>query len=97
MPCVWHRVTISTRDRTQYVNSAMVATVAKRGRPKNPTGEGTPVRIDSDLVKKARYLAIDKDQPVSEVLSDLLRPVIEREYRKWEKEHLKGDDATKGK
>ena len=53
------------------------------------------MRIDSVLVKKARYLAIDKDQPVSEVLSDLLRPVIEREYRKWEKEHLKEDKATK--
>lgn len=74
----------------------LVTIMAKKvGRPKKATGQGDSVRVDSDLVKKARYLAIDRDQAVSEVLSDLLRPVIDREYAKWERDKLKGSDTTK--
>jgi hypothetical protein len=40
------------------------------------------VRVDSDIVAKARYLASMRDVPISKLLSDILRPVIEREFRK---------------
>jgi hypothetical protein len=59
-----------------------------KGRPKKPSGEGTPVRIDSDIVARARYLAAQKDIPVSELLSDFLRPIIDREFKKAGKDLL---------
>ncbi len=62
-----------------------------KGRPKKPTGEGTPVRIDSDIVAMAKYLAARKGIAVSELLSDLLRPIIDRDFRKSARDVL-GDD-----
>lgn len=53
-----------------------------KGRPKKPGGEGTQVRIDTDLATKARYLASQRGMKVSAFLSELLRPVVEREFRK---------------
>jgi hypothetical protein len=53
----------------------------KMGRPRKPTGEGSPVRIDRDLVTMARTLAGYRGAAMSEYLSDLLRPVITKEYR----------------
>jgi hypothetical protein len=53
----------------------------KTGRPRKPTGEGAPVRIDRDLVTMARTLAGYQGSALSEYLSNLLRPVITREYR----------------
>ncbi len=53
-----------------------------KGRPRKPGGEGTQVRIDSDLASKAKYLAAERDVTVNEFLSDLLRPQIEAEFRK---------------
>ena len=54
----------------------------KKGRPRKPSGEGTPVRIDSDIASKAKFLASLKKVPTSEYLSGLLRPLIDREFRK---------------
>jgi hypothetical protein len=53
-----------------------------KGRPKKPSGEGTPVRIDSDIASKAKYLAALQDRPLSDYLSGLLRPIVDREFRK---------------
>lgn len=60
----------------------------RKGRPEKPGGEGTVVRIASDLVVKAKYLAAQKGVPVSDYLSDLVRPAIEREFRKAGRELL---------
>jgi hypothetical protein len=57
-----------------------------KGRPKKPGGEGSVVRIDSDLVTKAKYLAALKGLPMSDYLSEKLRPVLDREMRKVGKE-----------
>lgn len=53
-----------------------------KGRPKKPGGEGTQVRIDADLASKAKYLAAQKGIPVAEYLSAILRPVLDRDFRK---------------
>jgi hypothetical protein len=53
-----------------------------KGRPKKPSGEGTPVRIDPVIASKARYLASQSGVPMSDLLSDWLRPIVEREFRK---------------
>lgn len=50
------------------------------GRPPKPTGEGTAVRIDSDIVAKAKYVASSKGVTMSKFFSDYLRPMVEREF-----------------
>lgn len=59
----------------------MAKAKAKGGRPKKPSGEGTLVRIDSDIVSRARYLSAQMDVPMSELLSGILRPEIDRRFR----------------
>jgi hypothetical protein len=63
---------------TQVMDRGMAK---KTGRPRKPTGEGSPVRIYRDLVTMARTLAGYRGAAISEYLSDLLRPVITKEYR----------------
>jgi hypothetical protein len=53
-----------------------------KGRPKKPGGEGAVVRIDADLVTKAKYLAALRGIPASDFLSEILRPALDREMRK---------------
>jgi hypothetical protein len=65
--------------------------MGKKGRPRKPGGEGTQVRIDSDLAAKGRYLATRKGISLTELLSGILRPTIEREFRKAAKELMGGD------
>jgi hypothetical protein len=62
-----------------------------KGRPKKSGGEGAVVRIDSDLASKARYLSAQRSVPVSEFLSELIRPAIEREMRKAGKKLIEGE------
>lgn len=65
-----------------------------QGRPKKPGGEGSLVRLAPDLVSKARYIAAQRGVAMSDLLSDLLRPAIDREFRKAGRELL-GDDPGK--
>lgn len=67
-------------------------TLYRMARKKKPgEGPGTPVRIDADLVAKARYLAASEGVELSAYVSGLLRPLIEREFKKAGRE-LMGDD-----
>jgi hypothetical protein len=61
-----------------------------KGRPKKPGGVGTQVRIDSDLVTKAKYLAAQEGMALSEFLSGVLRPVLDREFQKAGRKLLGG-------
>jgi hypothetical protein len=58
--------------------------VAKRkaGRPKspNPRGEGRPVRLDPDLYAKADVITRRRGVKLGPWISELLEPVINREY-----------------
>jgi hypothetical protein len=65
-----------------------------KGRPKKPGGEGTVVRIDADLVTKAKYLAAMEGVPMSDYLSAKLRPLLDREMRRVGKELLGGAEPT---
>jgi hypothetical protein len=55
-------------------------TVAKRGRPKKLTGEGTQVRVESDLVSMARLIVANRGIELTSYLSDILRPRIVKDY-----------------
>ena len=53
-----------------------------KGRPKNPYGEGTAVRLDSGLVSKARYVCALKDITMTEYISEMIRAKIEKDFAK---------------
>jgi hypothetical protein len=53
-----------------------------KGRPKKAGGEGVQVRIDADLATKARYVAAERGVTVLDLLSGIIRPVLDREFRK---------------
>lgn len=52
----------------------------KKGRPRNPAGAGTQVRIDADLAAKAKMVATDQGKTLAAYLSELLRPGIDRDF-----------------
>jgi hypothetical protein len=68
---------------TTMVESPMAKKV---GRPKKPSGEGRPVRVDSDIAMMAAKVAAYRGVPLSELLSELLRPLVVREYGKMLRE-----------
>jgi len=61
-----------------------------KGRPKKPSGEGIQVRLDADLVRKARYLVMKRGGTVNDYFAAILRPVVERDVKKAEKEFFEG-------
>ncbi len=61
-----------------------------KGRPKKPSGEGIQVRLDADLVRKARYLVMKRGGAVNDYFAAILRPVVERDVKKAEKEFFEG-------
>lgn len=66
----------------------------RMARKKKPgDGPGAVVRIDADLVAKARYLAASENVEISAYISALVRPLIEREFKKAGRELLEGDNA----
>jgi predicted HicB family RNase H-like nuclease len=63
-----------------------------KGRPKKPGGEGTPVRIDSRVYRRAKYVASARGIDLSDYLSNLLRSLVDRDFRKLGKELLSDED-----
>lgn len=60
--------------------SSGVVLMAKRGRPRKPTGEGSQVRIASDIASKARLIAGDRGIDLTTYLSDILRSRVTKDY-----------------
>jgi hypothetical protein len=59
-----------------------VAKTRGRGRPKKPGGEGKHVRLDPDLVARARIVAMRRGVPIGEYLSGLLESLVDRDYQR---------------
>jgi hypothetical protein len=53
-----------------------------KGRPKKPGGEGTQVRIDTDLVSMARYVCAKSGESMIYYLSGILRSKVEKDFHK---------------
>ena len=51
--------------------------MAKKGERKT-----LPVRIDSHLVRKARYIARDRGVPLSDYVTDVLKHAVDRDWSK---------------
>jgi hypothetical protein len=52
------------------------------------------VKIDAELVRKAKVVASFKDMSLAEYLSEVLRPIIDRDLRDHSRRAL-GDEAPK--
>jgi hypothetical protein len=60
----------------------------KRGAPKKPGGEGRHVRLSPPVVTMAKAVADARGIAMGDYLSDLLKPLVSRDYVK-EMERLK--------
>lgn len=56
----------------------------KPGRPESEV-KTRPVRLPADLLEQAEWVAVYKRVKVGRLLADILRPVIERQYKAVEK------------
>ncbi len=52
------------------------------------------VRLDADLITKAKTLADDQGTDVANYLSGLIRPVIEREWVRFQKRIMESDAGS---
>jgi hypothetical protein len=62
------------------VLDAPMATKKKAGRPATSTRDDIVVKVDRGIVAKARYVAESRRIPLAEYLSELLRPVVGRDF-----------------
>jgi predicted DNA-binding ribbon-helix-helix protein len=68
----------------------------KAGRPKTATGEGPPVRLESDLYSMAKYVAAHRGIPVARLVSEFLRPAIETAFAELAEQVKTNTKAAKG-
>jgi hypothetical protein len=61
-----------------------------KGRPKKPGGAGSQVRIETDIASMARYVCAQTGTPLIDYLSKILRPAVERDFRKAGKQLMEG-------
>jgi hypothetical protein len=57
-------------------------TKKRMGRPKTSTRDDVVARIDRGVIAKARYVAETRRLPLAEYLSEILRPVVLKDFEK---------------
>lgn len=65
----------------KQISKEIEVMAGKVGRPKNPEGEGTSVRIETALAKMARRVADSRGIKIRDYLSDTLRPTVVRDFK----------------
>lgn len=63
-------------------------------RSDEPKRKDVPVKMDSDVVRLAKIVAAYKDKSLAAYLSDLVRPIVERELEQ-EQEKTRKPKGTK--
>jgi hypothetical protein len=58
------------------------STMAKAGRPKKAGPESKSVRIDGDILGKARIVAMRTGVPLTEYIAGLLAKPVDRDYQR---------------
>ena len=58
----------------------------RTGRPKTSTRDDVVARIDRGVIAWARYVAETRMIPLAEYLSEILRPVVSKDFEKVAKE-----------
>ena len=66
----------------KIVLDAGVTAKRKRGRPKAASvrGNGIPIRIDPEIVRRTRVVTAYHRVPIGEYLSAILRPCVQDDY-----------------
>lgn len=64
----------------------MYATV-KAFMPKNPKRNDLITKVDAQVLRMARLIAAYEDIPISELLSEILRPALEKRLEKHKLPH----------
>lgn len=54
----------------------------KRGRPATSDRDDVTVKVDRHVAAKLRYVAEQKGVALAELLTDILRPIADREFEK---------------
>lgn len=62
--------------------------------PQRKKRQDAITKVDKELLRKARHIANHRDVPLSEYLSEALRPVIDKDFAKFRKE-IGEDDPPK--
>jgi hypothetical protein len=57
-------------------------TEKRSGRPKRSQRKDVSVKIDAEIVEKAKLVALVRHMPLAELLSEILRSPIDKEYNK---------------
>lgn len=57
-----------------------------KGRPAQPNGAGAQVRIDPEIVRKAKFVASERRISMAEYLGGLLRDAVARDYTRHARE-----------
>jgi hypothetical protein len=51
--------------------------------------KGLPVRLDMDVIRSARIISAIRNQPMSDMLSEILRPILETMEQEAMSERMK--------
>jgi hypothetical protein len=54
--------------------------------------DDTAVKVDTEVVRKAKVVAADRGIPLAKYLSEALRPIVEKDYRDQARKAL-GDEV----
>lgn len=69
---------------------SLLRLIETEGRPWDGDGPTSLVRIETELATRARYVAAKKGIPLIEFLSEIIRPVVNREFLKAGKDISEG-------
>jgi len=76
---------------------ASVAMAKRMGRPKSSVRQDVSIKFDRTLAGKARMIALGKGISMAEYLSEMSRPMIDRDYAKLMRElETPGPSSPKG-
>lgn len=64
----------------------------KKGRPKTSQRNDVAVKIDAEIIGKAKHVVLARDITLAEYLSDLLRGPVDRDFNK-EMKRLAGGEG----
>ena len=75
-------------DNMQVVERPMART-KRTGRPVTSERDDVVVKIDTQVAAKARYVASTRKITLAEYLSELIRPLVDRDFDRAVKENQK--------
>jgi predicted HicB family RNase H-like nuclease len=65
------------------IGTASTTMAEKRGRGRPETGRNdVTVRVDAEVIRSAKIVASYESKSLAEYLSDVLRPIVDRDHKK---------------